>query len=219
MTRPISFFLIVIAPVMAISLAYLGLETSHSNPSGWFLVFMGMAYAIGGPVYAWREKDKPPAQREERGDRSFWLVQPGFIIAIFGAPLEYLYLPEILPREGWIGTIGLLLVLLSVALHSSARRTIRGQFSGHLQIQPEHRLVQSGPYRYIRHPAYLGYLLMAGGIGIGYSSLISCGAVILLLLPGLVFRIRVEERLLMEAFGDEYRKYAQKTKRLIPRIW
>jgi protein-S-isoprenylcysteine O-methyltransferase Ste14 len=54
---------------------------------------------------------------------------------------------------------------------------------------------------------------------VGYSSLIACAAVIILLVPGLIFRIVVEERLLMEEFGEQYRTYAQKTKRLIPGIW
>jgi protein-S-isoprenylcysteine O-methyltransferase Ste14 len=212
-------FLIVIAPVLALSLAWLGFATLPTNRTGWFLLFMGLAYLIGGPLYFWRRRNEPPARKEERGDLSFWLVQPGFIIAIFGAPLEYLYLPETLPRSTWMQVAGLFLVGISVVLHSWARQAIRGQFSGHLQIQPEHRLIQSGPYRIVRHPAYLGYLLMALGIAIGYSSLVACAAVLALLLPGLVYRIGVEEKLLSNEFGDEYRQYASSKKRLIPGVW
>jgi protein-S-isoprenylcysteine O-methyltransferase Ste14 len=214
-----SFFLLIMAPLMALCLAWLGFETISSNPLGWFLLFMGIAYIIGGPLYVWKWKGKPPARKEERGDRSFWLVQPGFFCAIFGAPLEYLYLPEILPRAACLQIIGLLLIGLSVVLHSWARQAIRGQFSGHLQIQPEHQLIQSGPYHYIRHPGYLGYLLMALGIAVGYSSLISSAAILALLIPGLIYRIGAEERLLVEEFGDEYRAYAQKTRRLMPGLW
>jgi protein-S-isoprenylcysteine O-methyltransferase Ste14 len=219
MSRVMTIFLLTIAPLMALSLTCLGLETTRSNALGWFLLFMGGAYIIGGPLYVWKQKSKLPAQKEERGDRSFWLVQPGFFCAIFGAPLEYLYLPEILPRTTWFQIAGVVLVAISVVMHSRARQAIRGQFSGHIQIQPEHRLVQSGPYRYIRHPGYLGYLLMALGIAVGYSSLVSCGAVIVLLIPGLIYRIKVEEKLLVDEYGDEYRWYAHKTKRLIPGLW
>ncbi len=106
-----------------------------------------------------------------------------------------------------------------IVLHSWARQAIRGQFSGHVQILPNHRLVQSGPYRYVRHPGYLGYLLMTLWVGIGYSSLVSLAAVLVLLLPGLVHRIGVGENLLVGEFGDEYRAYAQKTHRLFPGVW
>jgi len=214
-----SLFLLIMAPLMAFFLAWLGYETIPSNPLGWFLLFMGIAYVIGGPLYVWKWKGKPPARQEEKGDRSFWLIQPGFIFAIFGAPLEFLFLQEVLPRAPWMELAGLVLVGLSVVVHSWARQVIRGQFAGHLQIQQEHRLVKSGPYRYIRHPGYLGYLLMVLGIAVGYSSLVSCAAVFGLLMPGLIYRIQVEERLLVGEFGNEYRAYAQNTKRLIPGLW
>jgi len=54
----------------------------------------------------WKRKGEPPARKEERGDRSFWLVQLGFMIAIFGAPLEYLYLAELLPCPIWMPVLG-----------------------------------------------------------------------------------------------------------------
>jgi len=54
---------------------------------------------------------------------------------------------------------------------------------------------------------------------VSYSSLIGLIAVPVLLLPGLAYRMKVEERLLTEVFGDEYRSYARKSKKLIPGIW
>jgi protein-S-isoprenylcysteine O-methyltransferase Ste14 len=80
-------------------------------------------------------------------------------------------------------------------------------------------LVQSGPYQFIRHPAYTGYLLMALGISLGYASLVGIILVLALLLPSLVYRIKVEEKLLIEHFGTAYHQYMRKTKRLIPGIW
>jgi protein-S-isoprenylcysteine O-methyltransferase Ste14 len=213
------FFLVGIAPLMALGLAFLGLATLSTNLMGWFLLVMGLSYAIGGPLYIWKRKNEPPAHREELGDRSFWLVQPGFAIAIFGAPLEYLQLPEVLPRLIWMEVIGWVLLSASIGLQVWGRQAIRGQFSGHVQIQPHHRLIQSGPYRFIRHPGYLGYLLMTSGVGVCFSSLVSLAAVLVLLLPGLIYRISVEEKLLIAEFGDDYRVYAQKTYRLVPGVW
>ncbi len=71
----------------------------------------------------------------------------------------------------------------------------------------------------MRHPAYSGYLLMALGIALGYASLVGVASVLLLLLPGILYRLRLEEKLLSDRFPMEYRQYAQKTGCLIPKLW
>jgi len=80
-------------------------------------------------------------------------------------------------------------------------------------------LVQSGPYRFIRHPAYAGYLLMSLGLALGYSSLAGLAAMLFLLLPSIVYRIHVEDKMLAEHFGDEFKTYAARAARLIPGLW
>jgi protein-S-isoprenylcysteine O-methyltransferase Ste14 len=114
---------------------------------------------------------------------------------------------------------GLVLILAAVALRIWVRSHIRGLYSGHVEVQAGHRLVKSGPYRLVRHPGYTGFLLLALGIALGYSSLIGLIAIPLLLLPGLAYRMKVEEKLLTEQFGVEYTAYAKRTRKLIPGIW
>jgi len=213
------YFLLLVSPVLALFLAYLGIETLPDNLLGWFLVLIGLGYLSGGMIYVWRNRGNVSAIREERGNRSFWLILPGFLIIFFGAPLEFLYGPEVLPRASEMQIAGLALIVAAMALRIWARRIIRGMYTGHVQIQTDHRLVQGGPYRYIRHPGYAGFLLMGLGIAIGYSSLIGLGSIPLLLFPGLYYRMKVEENLLEQHFGDEYRHYASKTGRWFPRLW
>jgi protein-S-isoprenylcysteine O-methyltransferase Ste14 len=217
-------FLTVFAPLLALSLAYLGLITIPLNSTGWFLVLMGLAYLIGLPVYLWKNKTEDlfgtsRAVKVEGQNKSFWLVQPGFVLAIYGAPLEYLLLPAVLPRLQMMQAAGWILLAASILLFIWARRALYGQFSGHLQVQEGHRLVTGGPYRLMRHPAYLGYLLMCLGVALGYSSVISLAALLLLLLPGLIYRICVEEKLLVDHFGSAYEEYARRTRRLFPGVW
>ena len=212
-------FLLLVSPVLAIFLALLGIETLPDNLLGWFLALFGFAYLAGGLIYVWRSRGGPAPIREERSDRSFWLILPGFLVIFFGAPLEFLFAPVLLPRGIGMQIAGVALIVAAVALRIWARRAIRGMYSGHVQIQASHRLVQDGPYRFIRHPGYTGFLLMGLGIALGYSSLIGLGAVPLLLLPGLYYRLRVEERLLEGQFGEEYRQYERKTGRLVPKLW
>lgn len=220
MNRLMIFFLILIAPPLALGLGWLGWVTRTSNLLGWFLLLMGILFVIGLPLYVLAHRNDPPPSREERGDRSFWLAQPGFFITIFAAPLEYLFLAgQVLPRGLGMQIAGLLLVIAGSWMLSWARRSIRGQFTGHLQVLAQHQLVEDGAYRLVRHPGYLGYLLLALGITVGYSSLVSLAAWLALLLPGLIYRIFIEETMLTEAFGDAYRRYARRTKRLIPGVW
>ena len=85
-------------------------------------------------------------------------------------------------------------------------------------MQKDQVLVQSGPYRLVRHPAYLGYLLMAVGVSLGYASLIGMLNIIFLLYC-FHYRIKVEEKLLVAHFGQVYLLYAEKIKKMFPFIW
>jgi protein-S-isoprenylcysteine O-methyltransferase Ste14 len=219
-------FLLVIAPALALCLALIGLETLGNNILGWFLLIFGIAYQAGGVIYYfirrrpfWKSANDGKISREEKGDRSFWLLMPGFLVAFFAPPLEWMYLPAIMPRMIWIQIAGLGLILVAVALLIWARAYIRGQYTGHVEVKTDHRLITSGPYRVIRHPSYSGLLLMTFGVVLGYASMIGLAGILFLLLPGLAYRMVVEERLLIEMFGEEYRAYQQRTKRLIPFLW
>ena len=226
MSRLAVFFLMIVAPAMAICLALLGLETLRNNILGWFLLVTGVAYPAGGVIYYfirrepfWKSAGGGGAAREEKGDRSFWAILPGFLAVFFAPPLEWMYLPAVLPRALGMQIAGLVLILAAVGLRVWARAHIRGLYSGHVEVQADHRLVQSGPYRFVRHPGYTGFVLMALGVAVGYASWIGLAAVPILLLPALAYRMRIEENLLIEQFGDAYRDYVRKTKALIPGIW
>ncbi len=118
-----------------------------------------------------------------------------------------------------MSTLGVGLVIFGAALFVWARRSLKTGYSGHLSVKTGQTLVQSGAYGSIRHPAYAGYLMMALGISLGYASLVGIILVLTVLLPSLVYRIKVEEKLLTGHFGAAYQQYMRKTKRLIPGIW
>jgi len=85
-------------------------------------------------------------------------------------------------------------------------------------VQHEHDLITSGCYRWVRHPIYSGSLLALAGAFLVFRS-----QVVLLALPvymvGTLWRIADEERLLAEAFGQEYERYQARTWRLLPFIY
>lgn len=226
MSRAAVFFLVIITLGLTVLLAWLGLLTVNSNLLGWFLLFSGLIYFFGiiivywiRGIRFWRPRAKGEMLKEERGDWSFWLITIGMIAAFYLPPFEYLFAPAVLPRTDWVQIIGLTVIFIGAILFVWARRVLGHFYSGHVSVIKGQPLVQRGPYLIIRHPAYMGYLLISFGISIGFSSLSGFAAVIFILLPSVIYRLRVEDKLLAEHFGEEFRIYAGKTARLVPFIW
>lgn len=211
--------LLVIGSPLAVLLGCLGVETSSRNALGWFLIFVGVGYGAGSVIYLWIKGTPDPTARREIDDRSFWLIIPGFVAAFFGPPLEYVYLSGVLPRGAAMEVAGLTIIGTGLLLRIWTRFSLREQYTGYVQVRADQRLIQTGPYRYVRHPGYAGFVLMTLGVAVGYGSLLGLLAIPLLLLPGLAYRMRTEERLLLAHFGDAYRQYAARTKRLLPGVW
>ena len=219
MNNVIRIFLLVIGNALALVLALLALETTPTNFLGWFLFAIGIAYGAGGVIYLWRNQNIEDSVRAETGNRSFWWILPGFLAIFFAPPLEFLHLPAWLPRGIGMELAGLVIILLGLLLRVWTRLTIGAMYSGYLRVKVGHVLVTDGPYRFVRHPGYSGLLLMALGLCIGYSSLIGLIAIPVLLIPGLSFRMKVEERMMSEVFRDDYWAYSRRAKKLIPGIW
>jgi protein-S-isoprenylcysteine O-methyltransferase len=114
---------------------------------------------------------------------------------------------------------GLVLVVGGGLLLAWARLTLGRLGSPKVLIQDGHRLITTGPYRRLRNPMYTADLLLYAGVAIALGAWISLVLAIAALLPMLVGRAKLEERLLVERFGEEYRAWAAKSWRLIPFLW
>ena len=92
------------------------------------------------------------------------------------------------------------------------------QYSAEVTIQKDHQLITSGPYRWIRHPRYLGVVALAVGLSLAFRSWIGLIAAPFIL-AALLLRIRDEEALLHREFGKEWETYARQSWRLLPGIF
>lgn len=104
-----------------------------------------------------------------------------------------------------------------VALRVSAVRALGEFYSHRVQVTGTHRIIQSGPYRHLRHPAYSGMLLAHLGLVLVFFNWLSVALLLSALLPSLVARIRVEERTLASVPG--YDQFCQSRARLVPLLW
>ena len=115
--------------------------------------------------------------------------------------------------------LGCLFIAFGVTIRLIAVITLKQQFTTKVSIIVGHKIVATGIYKVIRHPAYLGYLAVMLGIGLVLVNWVGLTALVVLPLLGILYRIHVEESVLLGYFGSAYQEYANRTKRLLPRIW
>ena len=115
--------------------------------------------------------------------------------------------------------IGFIIMWAGVGLRWWSFRTLGRYFTYQVMTSRDQPVITSGPYRFVRHPSYLGILLILLGIGVTYGNWLSLLSLVVLPLLGFLNRIRVEEAALQASLGSEYGSYAARHKRLIPLLW
>jgi protein-S-isoprenylcysteine O-methyltransferase Ste14 len=177
-------------------------------------------YAIMHP-HVRRSRKTPTAQRQERvRERVLMAISFSGLFAIpavysfTGAPRFAGY--PFQPLLAWLGAVVLVLALL---LFFHTHRRLGRFWSVTLEIRQDHGLVTGGIYRFVRHPMYSAYFLLALSQALllpnwiaGPAGLVGFGTLF-------AFRIRREERMMLATFGDDYAAYAARTKRIIPGVF
>jgi protein-S-isoprenylcysteine O-methyltransferase Ste14 len=115
--------------------------------------------------------------------------------------------------------LGVTLILLGVALRWYAIWTLGSYFTRHVAVSADQKVMQNGPYRYIRHPAYSGTFLTMLGVGLAMTNWASLVALLMCVLLGHMYRVRVEEKALIQTIGQPYVEYMHRTRRFIPLVF
>ena len=217
-----------VAPRMAVftivgTLAYLwlaalgegGLGPFFSHPPLVALAVVTLGLAVSA---LFTRGNLSPGEREDRSNR--WVLGA---FALIGLMLGYA--PALSDRldlfvVGGDGTrwVGVLLSAVGGALRIAPVFALGERFSGLVAIQPGRELVTDGLYSRIRNPSYLGLLIGALGWSLVFRSIVGVLLTALLVVP-LVSRMRAEEALLGERFGEAYAAYRARTWRLVPWIY
>lgn len=119
---------------------------------------------------------------------------------------------------GLLSIVGVVLILAGAVIRQRAIRALGRYFSSGLRTLEEHKLVKDDLYKHIRHPAYTGFLLVWFGVPLLLSSLYGF-LLMLLFIPCFLYRMKVEENMLIEKFGNEYKEYMRNSKKLIPYVY
>ena len=165
---------------------------------------------------------RPISTKSDRSNRALMAISFLFLPLIVALPyLEFIYFLRtyLSGIKHVIALVGVMILLLGSIILLASRVQI-GQFGGpRITIEDEHQLVTTGMYRHIRNPEYLGFLLLLFGYAFSLGSMLVAFLIVIGLFAVFRSRIKLEEELLLAAFGDEYRDYMERTWRLIPRAY
>jgi protein-S-isoprenylcysteine O-methyltransferase Ste14 len=208
----------VVATLLWLGLAVLacgGFDAFFSHPPLLALSLITLALVAAGMFTAGNVSSGKQEARDNR-----WVLA---VFAVIGLLLSWL--PAYTDREeAWtidgntIRWFGVMLYAGGGALRIWPVFVLGRRFSGLVAIQEGHALVTTGIYGVIRHPSYLGLLIMALGWALAFRSAAGVLLTAFLLLP-LIARIHAEETLLQSHFGAEYDRYRARTSRLIPGLY
>ena len=117
------------------------------------------------------------------------------------------------------GVLAIVAAIGSVWLFTTALKTLGKEWSITARLVEGHKLATSGPYAYVRHPIYTGMLGMLVATGLAISHWIALLAALLIFFIGTIIRMRSEDRLLREAFGEQFENYAQRVSAIVPGLY
>lgn len=119
----------------------------------------------------------------------------------------------------WLFYPGELLFVVGGAFTAWSYSLLGRYLTPYAEVLPEHRLVERGPYRHIRHPGYLGAIVALAGLGLAMQSWLALVVMLVVAGGALAHRVRIEEELMAAELGDSYVDYMTRTKRFVPFIW
>ena len=181
------------------------------------IVISRVSETIG--IYWRRSQRDPTAHKADRGSLVVMSVVTGggvIVACALAAVWTGAAIPWLRPQ---VTIAGIVVILLGTALRWWAIFTLGRYFTIDVAVRSTQSVVQSGPYRFMRHPSYTAILIMLLGVSMALANWASLVAMLAGGLIGLLYRVRVEERALVEGLGQPYMDYMRTTRRFIPFIF
>jgi protein-S-isoprenylcysteine O-methyltransferase Ste14 len=202
--------------VSPLSIVACGLAISRTfGPALITLLALNGLWLILEIVIAVRQefRDEVPRSPWILTSRVLWLCSLFFLFADVRWGLAPLALPE------WVAFSALALTGLGVAIRAAAFAGLGRYFTYDVRLGSGQKLVTSGIYAVIRHPAYLAICLLGSLPGLAAGSALAFVLMTLFTVPQTLYRLSLEERMLAARFGAEFERYREKTWRLVPFLY
>jgi protein-S-isoprenylcysteine O-methyltransferase len=187
---------------------------------------MHIAWAIG-LIFFISEAVLGLSKRAKRGDAqtadrgSFGLIWTVIGISMFIAyniPFNY---PQgnLVKIANPLTAVGVVLFVAGITLRWYSIRHLGRYFTVNVAIASDHRIIDTGPYRHVRHPSYTGALLAFVGLALALGNWVSMLIILIPVFAVFLWRMKIEEAALLKGLGEPYRSYMNHTKRLVPGIY
>lgn len=193
------------------------LEPSIVSGIFWLFIFL---WRVAETLHSRTEVEESGDNRDFDRGSTLFLTVSSLISVPAGIAVGLSGVGPAIPGSRWTGfVLGCVVMLGGLALRATAASVLGRYFRRRITMQPGHQVIDSGPYRVIRHPAYSGLSLAIAGTGICMGSVLAFIAVFLPVLAAVIYRVIHEERALEATLGSEYSDYAAGRRRLIPAVW
>jgi protein-S-isoprenylcysteine O-methyltransferase Ste14 len=134
------------------------------------------------------------------------------IIAIIFASYEpHALVFHVIPNSQLTGVIGIILTIIGLGFSTWARLHLGKNWSSMVEVKVGHELIRTGPYRIVRNPMYTGFIIAFVGAVIAVGNLLAF-VVLVIFSVSIVIKIKAEEKILLEKFGEDYLQYKRDVK-------
>jgi protein-S-isoprenylcysteine O-methyltransferase Ste14 len=186
-----------------------------------YLYLIGLAIGLGIRTYYGRKykQDQPEtATQGDRKDRIFLsLISLGFILPMIYPFVDWFAFAEY-PVPEWVNWLGTAIFFLGVYVLWRSHVDLGKHWSPELALRQDHQLVDSGVFRLMRHPMYAAHFYWSVGQLLMLSNWLVGPSMFVFMLPFLLHRIPLEEKMMIGQFGKKYEEYIKRTGRLFPRF-
>jgi protein-S-isoprenylcysteine O-methyltransferase Ste14 len=186
-------------------------------------IMLIVAVTIWAILEAWlifrdHKRDRKATAADSR-TRLFNIFSMTFSPAMAAVVTSIPILKDLCVRNIYVFGAGLGIMTLGLGLRIWAIAVLGNYFRTTVGVEQNQKVVQSGPYHYIRHPSYAGYILISIGCGFALQNAISLIIMVTLPTMALLHRIEIEEKVLTAVIGEAYLLYQKRSKKIIPGIW
>jgi protein-S-isoprenylcysteine O-methyltransferase Ste14 len=186
------------------------------SPGG--ALWLGLIFGLAEIYLALTKRSQSQVLSQDR--QTFYMLWGVIIISIFMAiQMMWLVPGAELPAQRGFYIFGFCIFLIGLVLRWYSVGYLTRYFRINTSADPEHSVVDSGPYRYIRHPTYTGALLAFLGLGFCFGNWLSILFLTLPIIGAFIWRVRIEEEAMLQSIGRDYRDYTRQTERLVPWVY
>ncbi|HVR39808.1 MAG TPA: isoprenylcysteine carboxylmethyltransferase family protein [Thermoanaerobaculia bacterium] len=185
------------------------------HPQLWILVLVGVLISIFQPVYKPVDRTTPAHDRGTAAQIVWSVYLTQFIGVIEAVAFRY-------PRSFvWdvVTSVALVGIVAGLSLRVWAVRTLGRYFTWFITVYDDHKVIRSGPFRFIRHPAYGGALILFVSTLVFLHAWISVALSFAFQLFAYVRRIHYEEEMMVDRLGESYVAYKREVRALVPLLW